>query len=427
MIAPALRERAVATAVATMETLRDRERLADRKIAHPITGRPEVPWTPHSLDHGDIGLAVACAAFDELWPDGGWDVAGRTFVRAAIQAGYPHSPTSLFGGVAGLAFALRALSRGGERYPTAIGRVEAVLFARVEAFVDALPSAGGLAEADFDVISGLAGTAAHLVTAAPYSPPAARLLERIMTRFTAWADEREPLGFWTPPERVGAFEREYTPQLRAGYLNLGVAHGIAGVLGAACLAHLSGRCDLDLRPLISSLAGRLCAAVRTTPWGADIPYHEGPQATGPTRTAWCYGNPGVARMLQLAARCCDRPEWEAVGAALLRDALARDAEARNIASTSFCHGAAGMVHLLRRFLEDAAEPDPVLAGHLERELAELLDRYDPAARFGYRDLHPHAGPQDHPGLLEGAAGVAAVLAAFGSDTPMLWERAFLTG
>jgi hypothetical protein len=78
-------------------------------------------------------------------------------------------------------------------------------------------------------------------------------------------------------------------------------------------------------------------------------------------------------------------------------------------------------------MADSAEPDPELADFLHEVLSARVDSHDPGHRFGFQDISPHTGPQDHPGLLEGAAGVAAVLVSFTHDAPMAWDRVFLTG
>ncbi|WP_433513457.1 lanthionine synthetase C family protein [Nonomuraea sp. CA-143628] len=412
------RRQAVNLARETMAALRDRRRLADQH------------WVAHSMARGDIGLAMTCGAFAELWPEESWDVSGHAFLQAALQARFAPRSTSLFNSVTGIAFALRCLSLGGVRYQNAIRQVEAELFYRVDTALDELPAEGGLAEADYDLINGLCGVAAHLTMAAQHSAKAATLLERVMQRLTDWGCQPSPGGLWTPAHRVLDRDRDLHPELRGGYLNLGVAHGIAGPLSLACLVQLAGRVGLDLRPLITSLAERLCASVVLSEGGADIPYHVLPPGVHhperQTRTAWCYGNPGAARALQLAAHACGRPDWENTAVAILHAALGRDAESRGIPSPNFCHGRAGLVHLLHRFTRDTSRPDPTLIGHLDRELDKLLDMYDPASPYGFREVDLHGRAQDNPGFLEGAAGVAAVLAAFGSDKPMMWERAVVT-
>lgn len=266
--------------------------------------------------------------------------------------------------------------------------------------------------------------------AAQYSAGAATLLERVMQRLTDWTCQPSPGGLWTPAHRVLGKDHGLHPELRSGYLNLGVAHGIAGPLSLACLVQLTGRADLDLRPLITSLAECLCASIVLSNEGLDVPYHVLPSGVHrperPTRTAWCYGNPGAARALQLAARACARPDWEETAVAILHAALGRDTGSRGIPSPNFCHGKAGLIHLLHRFTRDASRSDPALIEHLNRELDELLDMHDPSAPYGFREVDLQGRAQDNPGFLEGAAGVAAVLAAFGSDEPMMWERAVVT-
>jgi hypothetical protein len=101
-----------------------------------------------------------------------------------------------------------------------------------------------------------------------------------MGLFADWASTDRPGGFWTPADRISPLERENAPELRGGYLNLGLSHGIAGPLAVMSLVRTAGGCDRDLRPAISVLADRILAAVSDTEHGHDVPYHELPVPTG---------------------------------------------------------------------------------------------------------------------------------------------------
>ncbi|KOV62008.1 hypothetical protein ADK64_26795 [Streptomyces sp. MMG1121] len=69
----------------------------------------------------------------------------------------------------------------------------------------------------------------------------------------------------------------------------------------------------------------------------------------------------------------------------------------------------------------------MLAEYTESCLRSIMGQYDPRKPFGFSDFHPLTGPVDSPGLLEGAAGVALVLASLTRDVSPDWERIFLTG
>ncbi|MEV0825090.1 lanthionine synthetase C family protein [Nonomuraea rubra] len=129
--------------------------------------------------------------------------------------------------------------------------------------------------------------------------------------------------------------------------------------------------------------------------------------SAPGRAAWCYGAPGVARGLWLAGTALDRPDWRELAARTIRAVAARPPEAWWLSTPAFCHGRAGLLQVLRRFAADLA--DPALAATAEILAADLAAEYDPDSVLGLRSVEPEGTLVDHPGLLDGAPGVALAL------------------
>src|SRR5262249_5555269 len=145
-------------------------------------------------------------------------------------------------------------------------------------------------------------------------PVAAAILERVIDHLAATA-ERCPEGttWWTNPAWLLAETREKHP---GGYYNLGLAHGVPGVialLGAACATGVSAD---QARPMLGDAVRWLLA--QQAPDGAGFGHwvEPGRLRPGPTRLAWCYGDPGVAAVLLWAARCVGEPVWEGEALAL---------------------------------------------------------------------------------------------------------------
>jgi hypothetical protein len=157
----------------------------------------------------------------------------------------------------------------------------------------------------------------------------------------------------------------------------------------------------------------------------DVP---GPATGRSAGAGWCYGAPGIARALQLAAHALDEPRWERAGIAAVRSALGRPAEQRGIADAGLCHGSAGLLRLTTLLVRDADELTArPLATALPTLTADLLARADPAHPY----LWAAPGPLHRPGFLDGAAG--AGLALLGStpdaglplDVGLPWDAALL--
>jgi len=102
---------------------------------------------------------------------------------------------------------------------------------------------------------------------------------------------------------------------------------------------------------------------------------------------------------------------------------ARPVAARRIDSPTVCHGVAGLLAITLRFAADTGRAE------FERAATDLVRQlvaaFEPESTFGYRNLEPSGGRVDHPGLLDGAAGVALALLAATTAVEPRWDRVLL--
>ncbi|MCG8456505.1 MAG: hypothetical protein MI919_09500, partial [Holophagales bacterium] len=200
-------------------------------------------------------------------------------------------------------------------------------------------------EGHFDLISGLAGIGIYALERI-HRPKARQCLERVVAHLESLAEERpEGIVWHTPPELVPPHQREELPQ---GYDNLGVAHGVPGVLpvlAAACRAEVAAE---RARPLLEG-GTRWLLAQRTDD---GFPFHiVAGVPSGLARSAWCYGDPGVAATLLVAARAVGEPEWEREALALARWAARRPEETAEVRDGCLCHGGGGLAHMFNRLYQ----------------------------------------------------------------------------
>lgn len=270
----------------------------------------------------------------------------------------------------------------------------------------------------YELIGGLAGHGIYLVERLP-NPGAARLLARVIDLLEEAAE-----GSWhTPPEWLPPWQRERMP---AGCHNLGVAHGVPGVLGFLAAARRAGVSDPRLGRLAEGVVRWLLDRRMPPDAGFVFPSMILP-VTGPepSRAVWCYGDLGIAAVLLAAARSFRRADWEAEALALARHAARRPVEA---ADSSLCHGTAGNAHLFNRIYHATGDPEMRETALAWYRLA--LDQRRPGEPFAgfvtWVGQRPGEGEwKGHPGLLIGAAGVGLSLLAAVSDSEPDWDRLFL--
>jgi lantibiotic biosynthesis protein len=421
---------AIAREVAVRAT--DPERIS---VALAAAGRQtrypqSLHWAPYGIAAGDAGLAVLCAYLDMCLPDEGWDVAGHGFLAAAARGAERATglPLGLFGGLSGLAFAAASLSRGGLRYRRLLATLDARLASGATAAAARLGQdrpPGGVGE--FDVISGASGVGAYLLWRDSHG-----VLPEVLSGLVALAEPQDGSPRWmTPPQLLG--DPSTIHLYRWGNLNCGLAHGIPGPLAVLALALRDGKEIPGQVAMVRRLADWLVAHRADDQWGVNWPTavplpppggsEVRPAGLLPSRSAWCYGSPGVARALWHAGEALDEAGLRELAVEAMQGVLRRPVAERRIGSPTFCHGVAGLLQVVLRFGHDTGQA--CFAGAAAELVDQLLAAYDPERPLGYASLEPGDHPVDRAGLLDGAPGVAMTLLAAATGTEPSWDRLFL--
>ena len=358
-----------------------------------------------SLNDGTAGIALFYAYLAAETGEEEWSDCAIRLIEQAIDAvaDRPLTPW-LHGGFAGVGWVLK--------------HAEPLLFEEGEeddAISEWLAAAldGPVRKGEFDLISGLTGYGVYALEALP-RPAARRVLERVIERLAETGETAEGGFTWfTPPDMVPEWQVGRIPN---GYYNLGVAHGVPGVISmlASCAAAgvLRDRTMLD-----GAVAWLLRQKGGADDWTFPHFLAPGVEVT-PSRVAWCYGDPGLAAALFTAGRKAGRPEWEAVALAMARRCAKRTA---GLIDASLCHGSAGLAHLYNRLHQ--ASGDEVMSETARSYYRHALDlRREGEGIGGYLSWAEEQVWAPNPGFLVGAAGTAlALLAAVTAREPE-WDR-----
>jgi hypothetical protein len=393
--------------------------LASGSATMPRTPEEAAPVPDPSLSSGTAGLAVLFAYLDRALPGEGHDETAFRFLETATAAVATRRMVPwLYGGFTGVAWTVAHLEDGrpdpGDDEPSAIDRALLDYLARTP-WID-----------DYDLIGGLVGYGVYGLERLP-SAAGRAVLERVIDRLAELA-ERAPAGatWFTPPQLLPDWQRQLNPN---GYYNLGLAHGVPGVialLGAACAAGIR---EPAVRPLLAG-AVRWLLAQQLPEGEARFPSWTGPGvARSPGRLAWCYGDLGVAAALLVAARGAENEVWEREAVRIALAAAARSPEEAGVADPGLCHGAAGNGHLFNRLYQATGEPR--LAEAARFWFAEALRRRRPGQGIGgfqalaTADARGAPAWVDEPGILMGAAGIALALLAAITPLAPEWDRLLL--
>ncbi|MEP7009395.1 MAG: lanthionine synthetase C family protein [Acidobacteriota bacterium] len=373
-----------------------------------------------SLSGGQAGLALFFSYLDRSQPDRGNDVIAANCLDRAIEwMSSAETSVGLFTGFAGVAWALEHL-RAEIVDPQAedLGADVATFLLKL---ADETPWQGEL-----DLIEGLAGLCLYGLERLPL-PDSRELIEATATRLYEAAVIRDDGSSWlTAPERLIPMRRGQYPN---GNFNLGLAHGVPGIVGALALAEAAGiiqpKNQLVLRDAVRWLRGQRLSPGERSQFPSWVGGTQPPQ---PTRLAWCYGDLGIALALHAAALAIGEETWEQLALEIARGAAVRPADTCDVVDAGFCHGAAGLGHQFNRLFQKTGD-------ELFREAAVYWLRLTLELRSpgegvgGFRARGPDRADQEtwlaDPGLLTGAAGVGLALLSAATDVEPKWDRLFL--
>jgi lantibiotic biosynthesis protein len=371
---------------------------------------------PGATDQRGAGLAAGSAGFAVCHAVAAQVLADEQAAGLAtacldnavdVMASLPLS-LSLYSGFTGIAWSADLVDR---LLPGGIGDRNDEIDLALARAVPRYPQDG-----PYDLIDGLAGIGVYALARWP-RPAAADCLGGVLERLAGRArSEADGAYWWTGESGLAGRRAQLYPN---GGVDLGVAHGMAGLLPLLARARALGVGGPAVRVLLDNAVRWLTARLIGSPAGTTVPsFIARDIEPEPARTAWCYGDPGVAIALLLAARDAAEPSWERTGTDLAISAARRPPELTRVTDAGVCHGTAGLAHLFNRLYQMTGEAEIAAAAGfwMERTLE---------ACAGALTADGGPAPWNGPGLLEGAAGVALVLLAACVPAEPVWDQMLL--
>ncbi|MGA5527523.1 lanthionine synthetase C family protein [Streptomyces pseudogriseolus] len=378
------------------------------------------------MTHDDLGTGPASTALHEMVvarTTGDWTkahAAAKAMTSQPITA--DPASTNLYRGAPAVAYILH--TAGHRAYARALTDLNAETVAIVTHRLDAAHRRmdKGLPPRlrEYDLISGLTGLGAYFLYRAVDRALGAvlRYLVRLLTEPLV-VDGHQVPGWWAA---TGPSDTLETGEFAHGHANFGLAHGMAGPLALLALARRAGHTVAGQDDALAAGITHLTTWAQPlkgggTGWPECLPldaYRHGPQPdAAPTRASWCYGTPGVARALQLAALALNNDTARRLAEHAALQAATDPRQTGQITDTSLCHGWAGLLLTTERIAADAARPD------LREALPALRDRLT-------AETQHHPAPE-HAGLLTGPAGVLLTLHTLTTARPVdpEWETCLL--
>ena len=387
-------------------------------------------WNPLAIGSGYPGILPLFTELDSIFPEDRWDLVAHDYILQIVEAIKTTGITSLtmFGGLAGVCFYLRQASKNEQRYKKVLDQLDSYLVKHVRSsylipFRQQLEQSNPRKPAFYETIQGLSGIGIYaLVNYA--KPDFKELVDEVIQQFTLLVQPIEINGKMVPGWYVSPefffleSDREVFPN---GNFNLGLSHGIPGVLAFLSVSMMEGVEREKQRETIKTIAQWIQTKRKTIDsgyfWDSVISFEE--ETTGQSasnkksRDAWCYGTPGVARALYLAGKALKDEAMKEFALEAFLSVFNSSREDWNLPGPTICHGIAGLLIITKLMARDTKSPQLQLEVQRLRDM--LLSYYDPSSHFGFKHAelqkHQSAGYAwlEYADLLEGASGVLLTL------------------
>jgi hypothetical protein len=362
----------------------------------------------------DRGLIFAYLAIHEN--SDAWREHSIASINMASEKAFIGLPSGLYGGFSGIGWTIQHVSdllTGRTERERPCGPADS------ECGVDALEDVDNLllsrlrAEdwiGSYDLIKGLVGVGVYFLERFPRHT-AIQGIRRILTHLERQCKESaEGISWFSPPDWLPDQQRNECP---GGHYNLGVAHGIPGIIFFLGEVVALG---IDRERALRLLDGALSWFIRqqqSVDPRSLYGYWVGPNLKSRGfRLAWCYGDLGIAAILSHTMRLPELQPWRRFADSLLERCLDRQPD--GVIDPGLCHGAAGVAHIFNRAHQKNQDARFKYAANRYFELAISL--YHSATASGL---------QADSSFLEGKIGLALSLLAAIAPIPPKWDRRLL--
>jgi len=216
---------------------------------------------------------------------------------------------------------------------------------------------------------------------------------------------------WYTPKKFVPLEQK--AEYKNGYFNIGVAHGVPGVIGFLGEVLKSDSKNKLVRDLLRSAIEWLVHQDCASHYGFQIPPKDAmDQLKQKVRLAWCYGDLGISIVLLNVSRILRDPKLEARAMEIAtRSSLFTEVDS-GIADPYFCHGGIGAFHGFNRLYQGTND---------EIFLENALKWVD----VTFKLIEKSQNTEKEFNLLTGKTGVGISLLAGVSTITPEWDRFLL--
>lgn len=410
-----------------IEKMKDPEKIR-AFIFDPANRNPDpiIPYYPEwndlSLASGYPGLLLFFATLKDEFQNS--DAIAHQYVLKIKDTLENEGCTnfSLFSGISGVCFSLEQISCLGTRYRPMINSLDKYLLDNIKKeYLDPIQNNITHNQPTFihlyDPIQGICGIGRYVLefSSKPhFSELTQTILEILIKLCHPLKLEKKNIHGWyvSPHDPLKSEENSHSK----GSFNLGLAHGVTGILAFLAIAKLRGFEVEGQKEIIDQIATWICEQSIQVNENIQWPYEvavDNEQTIAPSKDAWCYGVPGIARTLFLAGKALGNQGLKDFAIKAFKGIFARAQDEWGLPGPNLCHGIAGLLLITHLMAQEEEGVD--LSSKVEELEQILLSFYIPNSPFGFKDPEPCQSGKfvqiDRIGFLEGSIGILLTLNA----------------
>jgi lantibiotic biosynthesis protein len=388
----------------------------------------EYHWNEMSLSDGYPGILLLFSTLSQLGDNFKWaEEIEHSYVikiKTILESQGVRS-LSLFSGLAGICFAIHYASHAGTRYQKMLNTLNSTLIAQAENFYLrkleenyklSHPSPSHL----YDLIQGICGIGRYALEHL-HQPVFQAFLEKIIISLICLCQPIHIDETLVPGWYVSSDDNlnKIIPNLKNGNFNLGLSHGVTGILAFLSIARLKGILVEGQKELILTLSQWLKSKAfvynQVVYWPPTISWNEETNNqsllfTQNINDSWCYGTPGISRTLFLAGKALEDDKLIEFASNAFEKIFLKSEKERNLPGPALCHGNAGLLLITLEMSKNKKDQfDP----YIKPLFQNTLNSYAQENLFGFSDLEMNTTQQyvrvHKPGFLEGSSGILLAL------------------
>ncbi|OWT47261.1 lanthionine synthetase C family protein [Bacillus sp. K2I17] len=328
---------------------------------------------------------------------------------------------ALFGGLTEVALSVYTVNKHTGNYEKFLEKINMLLTSKLLSKMDNLnKKIQSLEEVDYDVISGLSGVTSYLLLLGRYEEITKRALELLVHICSYKNINGNVIPNWHIHQKN--LDIENRTNYPNGYINLGLAHGIAGPLVILSKAYKNGIIVKGQKEAILNIINLYNKySIRSegyTYWPMILSFEEylsEVKEKTNVRDGWCYGGIGIARAIFIASNALMDNKMQEWAYKIIEERAKMGIEEYNLISPTLCHGYAGVLSILANTIREKEE-SLLIKQRIDHIRKKIISMFDEASKYGFIDVELRMDDgkyildkQDTYLFISGASGIILAL------------------